>query len=34
MGTPPYQVVNVENAGHWVHHDPLKVFMDLVEGFF
>lgn len=27
------KVVNVENAGHWVHHDQLDVFMDLVEGF-
>ena len=27
------KVVNVENAGHWVHHDQLDVFMDLVDGF-
>lgn len=26
-------VENVENAGHWVHHDQLEVFMGLVEGF-
>ena len=27
------QVVNIENAGHWVHHDQLSEFLELVEGF-
>ncbi len=26
-------VANVENAGHWVHHDQLKVFLGLVDDF-
>ena len=28
-----YRLVNVENAGHWVHHDRLKVFLDTVREF-
>jgi pimeloyl-ACP methyl ester carboxylesterase len=27
------QVVNIENAGHWVHHDQLSEFLELVESF-
>jgi pimeloyl-ACP methyl ester carboxylesterase len=27
------RLVNVENAGHWVHHDQLDVFMRAVDGF-
>jgi pimeloyl-ACP methyl ester carboxylesterase len=27
------QVVSIENAGHWVHHDRLEAFLDLVRGF-
>ena len=27
------KVVAVENAGHWVHHDRLDAFLDLVRGF-
>jgi len=27
------QIVSIENAGHWVHHDRLDVFLDLVRGF-
>ena len=27
------RVVNVEKAGHWVHHDQLDVFLDLVTEF-
>ncbi len=26
-------VLNIENAGHWVHHDQLDVFLDRVRGF-
>jgi pimeloyl-ACP methyl ester carboxylesterase len=26
-------LVNVEGAGHWVHHDRLDVFMEHVEQF-
>lgn len=26
-------LLNVEGAGHWVHHDKLDVFMEAVEGF-
>jgi len=28
------RVVSVEGAGHWVHHDRLQVFLDLLRGFF
>ncbi len=27
------RLVNIEGAGHWVHHDQLEVFMGAVEGF-
>ena len=27
------RVANVENAGHWVHHDQLDVFCKLVDEF-
>jgi pimeloyl-ACP methyl ester carboxylesterase len=27
------QVVTFENAGHWVHHDRLDDFLDLIRGF-
>jgi len=27
------QVISFENAGHWVHHDRLDAFLDLVRGF-
>ena len=27
------QVVSVDRAGHWVHHDRLDAFLDLVRGF-
>jgi pimeloyl-ACP methyl ester carboxylesterase len=27
------QVISFENAGHWVHHDQLDAFLDLVRGF-
>ena len=27
------RLVNVEGAGHWVHHDKLEVFMEAVEAF-
>jgi pimeloyl-ACP methyl ester carboxylesterase len=27
------KVVAIENAGHWVHHDRLDAFLDLVRGF-
>ena len=27
------RVVNVEKAGHWVHHDQLEVFLDVVQAF-
>jgi pimeloyl-ACP methyl ester carboxylesterase len=27
------RVVSIENAGHWVHHDRLATFLDLVEKF-
>src|SRR5205807_1070909 len=27
------QVVSIENAGHWVHHDRLDSFLDLVREF-
>jgi pimeloyl-ACP methyl ester carboxylesterase len=27
------QIVSIENAGHWVHHDRLDAFLDLVRGF-
>jgi pimeloyl-ACP methyl ester carboxylesterase len=27
------KVVTVEGAGHWVHHDKLDVFLDLVREF-
>ena len=27
------RLVNVEGAGHWVHHDQLEVFMEAVDGF-
>ncbi|HEV8681038.1 MAG TPA: alpha/beta hydrolase, partial [Stellaceae bacterium] len=26
-------VVSVEGAGHWVHHDRLEAFLDLLRGF-
>jgi pimeloyl-ACP methyl ester carboxylesterase len=28
------RVVSLEDAGHWVHHDRLDAFLDLVRGFF
>jgi pimeloyl-ACP methyl ester carboxylesterase len=28
------RVINVPNAGHWVHHDQLEVFMGHVDAFF
>ena len=28
-----YQLVNVEGAGHWVHHDRLDVFLEVVREF-
>ena len=27
------KVVSIDNAGHWVHHDQLAAFLDLVRGF-
>jgi len=27
------QVASIEDAGHWVHHDQLEVFIKLVKGF-
>jgi pimeloyl-ACP methyl ester carboxylesterase len=27
------KVVAIENAGHWVHHDRLDTFLDLVRDF-
>jgi pimeloyl-ACP methyl ester carboxylesterase len=27
------RVVSFDNAGHWVHHDQLSAFLDLVKGF-
>ncbi|MCZ6853012.1 MAG: alpha/beta hydrolase [Gammaproteobacteria bacterium] len=27
------QVASIEDAGHWVHHDQLEVFITLVKGF-
>ena len=27
------QVVNVEKAGHWVHHDQLEKFLEVVKAF-
>ena len=27
------QVISFENAGHWVHHDRLDAFLDLVREF-
>ncbi len=27
------KVVSIEDAGHWVHHDRLDVFLDLLRGF-
>ncbi len=27
------RVVPVEGAGHWVHHDRLQVFLDLLRDF-
>jgi pimeloyl-ACP methyl ester carboxylesterase len=27
------RVVSFENAGHWVHHDRLDAFLDLVREF-
>jgi pimeloyl-ACP methyl ester carboxylesterase len=27
------KTVNVENAGHWVHHDQLDYFMGLLKDF-
>jgi len=27
-------VANIEKAGHWVHHDQLEVFLEIVTGFF
>ncbi len=27
------QVASIENAGHWVHHDQLDIFIKLVKGF-
>ena len=27
------KVVAIENAGHWVHHDRLDAFLDLVRGY-
>ena len=27
------RVVSFDNAGHWVHHDQLNAFLDLVRGF-
>jgi pimeloyl-ACP methyl ester carboxylesterase len=28
-----YRLVNIENAGHWVHHDQLEVFLRIVREF-
>ncbi len=28
-----YKLVNIENAGHWVHHDQLEVFLRIVREF-
>ena len=28
-----YKVVNIEKAGHWVHHDQLDVFLQAVRDF-
>lgn len=30
---PNAEVAAVENAGHWVHHDQLKTFLELTENF-
>jgi pimeloyl-ACP methyl ester carboxylesterase len=30
---PNARVVNVEKAGHWVHHDQLDVFLVVVQAF-
>jgi pimeloyl-ACP methyl ester carboxylesterase len=27
------KVIAVENAGHWVHHDRLNAFLNIVRGF-
>jgi pimeloyl-ACP methyl ester carboxylesterase len=27
------RLVNIEGAGHWVHHDQLQAFMGAGEGF-
>ena len=27
------RVANIEGAGHWVHHDQLDVFLDVVRKF-
>jgi len=28
-----YTFFNIENAGHWVHHDQLAIFLKLVREF-
>jgi len=28
-----YQAVMIKDAGHWVHHDQLEAFMDVVKSF-
>ncbi|MGH7856852.1 MAG: alpha/beta fold hydrolase [Candidatus Binatia bacterium] len=28
-----YRAVNIERAGHWVHHDQLEAFLDIVREF-
>jgi pimeloyl-ACP methyl ester carboxylesterase len=28
-----YRAVTIENAGHWVHHDQLEDFLDVVREF-
>ena len=28
-----YTYFNIENAGHWVHHDQLAIFLKLVREF-
>ena len=28
-----YKAVNIERAGHWVHHDQLEKFLEVVRGF-